>query len=143
VQLAGVQPMTAHTFARPSIPQPLPVGHEPQSILPPQPLPTTPQYWPDASTHSVGVQPTVPGVAPHTFEMPPAPQLRGAAQLPQSSARPHPSPMEPQYVPPTWAQVRGAHPSTSVLQTFCTQACPPVQSPQSSVPPQPSPITPQ
>ena len=135
--------MTAHTLAMPSMPQSCPEGQAPQSTLPPHPLPTTPQYWPVGCVQTVGVQAPESAEAPQTLEIPPAPQLKGDAQSPQSSKRPHPSPIAPQYVPPTCVHVRGAQPSIGVLQTFCTQSCPPVQSPQSSIPPQPSPILPQ
>jgi hypothetical protein len=115
-----MHPMIAQTLAIPSMPQSCPAGQLPQSILPPQPLPTTPQYWPVANVQEVGVQAPESGAAPHTLEMPPPPQESGAVQLPQSSRRPQPSPIDPQYVPPTCAHVSGAQPSTGVLHTFCT-----------------------
>src|SRR5213078_3102571 len=74
---------------------------------------------------------------------PPPAQLSGDAQLPQSRSLPHPSPMRPQYVPPTCMQVSGAQPSTGMLQTFCTHSRPALQAPQSRMPPQPLPILPQ
>src|SRR5262249_55665682 len=108
------------TFAMPSMPQSCPAGQLPQSTLPPQPLPTVPQYWPVACVQTVGVQTPESSDAPHTFEMPPAPHVHGEAQAPQSRKRPQPSPLAPQSGPPTCAQVRGAQPSIGVLQTFCT-----------------------
>src|SRR6266542_893742 len=83
------------------------------------------------------------GAAPHTFAVPPPAQVSGDAQSPQSRSRPHPSPMRPQYVPPTCMHVSGAHPSMGMLHTFCTQSRPPAQSLQSRMPPQPLPILPQ
>jgi hypothetical protein len=39
----AVQLVCTHTFARPVAPQVWPEGQAPQSMLPPQPLPTVPQ----------------------------------------------------------------------------------------------------
>jgi hypothetical protein len=67
-------------------------------------------------------------------------------QPPQSSVRPQPSPIVPQYRPPPAAtQVPGVQ--LVGAQVFATPAPPQVepagQSPHWSVPPQPSPIVPQ
>src|SRR5882672_373499 len=78
--------------------------------------------------------------------MPPPLQVSGLPQSPQSRRRPQPSPILPQYVPPTCAQVTGVHPSSGIPQTFGTwapQTSPAGHAPQSSCPPQPLPITPQ
>jgi hypothetical protein len=49
-------------------------------------------------------------VQPQALPCPPPPQVCGAAQLPQESVLPQPSPIWPQFA--FWsAQVRGAHPS--------------------------------
>jgi hypothetical protein len=109
-------------FAMPLVPQASPAGHPPQSILPPQPSPTTPQYLPFAGEQLVCAHAPESAAAPHTFGVPPPAHERGEVQLPQSRRRPQPSPMRPQYVPPTCAQVSGAHPSTGMLQTFCTHS---------------------
>src|SRR4051812_30482928 len=76
-----------------------------------------------------------------------APQRRPMGQdTPQSSARPQPSPMTPQYWPPVATmQLIGLQPGSP--QTPGTppppQVAGAVQAPQSIAPPQPSPITPQ
>jgi hypothetical protein len=80
----------------PAAPQDCPGSQLPQSILPPQPSPTTPQYWPVACVQLVGEQAPESDDAPHTFEMPPPPQVNGEGHAPQSSKRPQPSPMAPQ-----------------------------------------------
>jgi hypothetical protein len=66
----------------------------PQSTVPPQPSEIGPQV---ALTLAQlrGVQAGVP----HTFAVPPPPQMAGAVQLPQSSVPPQPSAMVPQLAP--------------------------------------------
>jgi hypothetical protein len=81
---------------------------------------------------------------PQRFATPEPPQVSGAVQLlPQSTPRPQPSPMVPQYVPPLTEQLvidgeQVASPQTP--GTKAPQACPIGHSPQSNVPPHPSPI---
>jgi hypothetical protein len=43
LHVSAVQLAAPHTFAVPAPPQVCPVGHVPQSTLPPQPSPTVPQ----------------------------------------------------------------------------------------------------
>src|SRR5438045_1423101 len=69
---SGAEP---HTLGMPSPPQVCPVGHMPQSCLPPQPLPTMPQYWPLAFEHCVGVQAPESVAAPQTPGRPAPPQV--------------------------------------------------------------------
>jgi hypothetical protein len=102
-----------------------------------------PQYWPPGNEQVTGVQ----LAAPHRFGTPVPPQVSGAVQLaPQSTARPHPSPTIPQYVPPLTEQLATEGVQSGSAQTPGTNA-PQVsfvgQPPQSMVPPQPLPILPQ
>src|SRR5664280_2517944 len=73
--------------------------------------------------------------------MPPPPQTPAFGQVPQSSVPPQPSPIEPQYRPPTVSQVRGTHPA--LAHTRFVQVSPAAQPPQSMASPQPSPMLPQ
>ena len=80
---------------------------------------------------------------PHMFGVPPPPQVSGDWQVPQLTAPPQPSEMEPQSCPGGHeAEVRGVHPQA------CGTPPPPhvsgdEQVPQPSVPPQPSEMEPQ
>jgi hypothetical protein len=65
-----------------------------------------------------------------------------AEQLPQSSARPQPSPTVPQYFPDESWQASGVQPGP-LTQMFDSQTCPFGQAPQSIVLKQPLPIMPQ
>src|SRR5690606_4862297 len=124
-----------HTFGIPISPQTPPSGHSPQSIVPPQPFPISPQYCPpDSVVHEMGVQFVE---SPHTFSMPPPPQVFGGAHSPQSSVPPQPSPTSPQNSPPIVSQVSGTQPGP--VQLPPVHVCPDGHSPQSSVPPQPAP----
>jgi hypothetical protein len=77
-----------------------PAGHVlPQSTVPPQPLPMTPQYWPFACVQLIGVHAPESGAAPHTFGVPAPPQVWPPEQPPQSIEPPQPSPTTPQYLP--------------------------------------------
>jgi len=90
--------------------QATPPGQAPQSSVPPQPFPMTPQYWPPFCVQLTGVQ--LAAVAPQTPVMPPPPQVSAPVQAPQSRMPPHPSPIEPQYWdPPPALQVAGTQPA--------------------------------
>ena len=65
--------------------------HAPQLRLPPQPFEIVPQFLPCAA-HVVGVQ-------PHTFVVPPPPQVLGLVQLPQLRLPPQPFEIVPQFLP--------------------------------------------
>jgi hypothetical protein len=121
----------------------------PQSIDPPQPSPTTPQYFPFAWVHWVGVQTPESRAAPQTPGVPPPPQVWPPVQVPQSIDPPQPSPTTPQSFPFEVEQLvtvqvpeSRAAPHTLAMPAP-PQLCPPVQPPQSCWPPQPSPTTPQ
>ena len=90
----------------PAPPQVCPAGQPPQSILPPHPSPTMPQYLPLACVQLAGVHPID------------AAQVRGcrrrrklcpAGQPPQSILPPQPSPTTPQYLPFGRRQTVGVH----------------------------------
>src|SRR5258706_324099 len=83
----------------PSPPQLWPPVQPPQSIWPPQPSPTMPQYLPFACWHCVGVQRPESSAEPQTLAMPAPPQLCPLEQVPQSIWPPQPSPTTPQYCP--------------------------------------------
>ncbi len=109
-QLVGVH--TPHTFAVPPPPHvstapASPVlasvpGHVPHFCVIPQPMLIVPQFLPSAA-QLFGVH------TPHTFAVPPPPQLAGVVQLPHWSVAPHPSEMAPQSLPSS-AHVFGTHP---------------------------------
>src|SRR5438067_1570504 len=128
-------------FGRPAPPQSWLVGQPPQSILPPQPLPTMPQYWPFACVQLSGVQRPEPGGNPHTPSRPAPPHVCPVAQPPQSILPPHPSPTTPQYLPLAWVQLAGVQPT--IPQRFAIipapHASPAGHPPQSILPPHPSP----
>src|SRR3954454_23266448 len=98
--------------ASPPPPQLCPAGQVPQSMVLPQPSPTSPQYWPFGHWHITDMQPAIggdpqtPGMRPATGAdpqppgMPPPPQLWPLGQPPQSRVLPQPSPTTPQYLPP-------------------------------------------
>src|SRR5580698_3803457 len=124
----------------PVVAQAMPFVQAPQSSVPPQPLPMTPQYCPPEGVQLTGVQLAL--AAPQTPVMPPPPQVLAPLQAPQSSEPPQPSPMAPQYwAPPAALQVAGTQPATT--QTPPLQVWPLGQAPQLTEPPQPSPIVPQ
>jgi hypothetical protein len=82
--------------------------------------------------------------SPHTLGMPPPPQVAGAAQSPQSSIPPHPSPTLPQKRDGPALQVSGTQPlsATHRPDELHLWFAPP-QAPQSWARPQPSPTLPQ
>ena len=92
----------------------MPLSQVPQSMVPPQSSPMTPQYWPP-----IGLQLTrfvqLPAARRTRPAMPAPPQVRGAVQPPQSSVPPQPSPIMPQYLPPpavlqvSGVQLAGTH----------------------------------
>src|SRR4051812_35700423 len=49
---------------------------------------------------------------PHTPGVPPPPQVSPPLQPPQSTERPQPSPMVPQYLPVGWVQLVATQPGT-------------------------------
>src|SRR5207237_1295558 len=114
MQLGGVQPTVsraaAQTSGRPAPPQDKPPGHAPQSMRPPQPLPTMPQYWPFAWTQLGGVQAPESGAKPHTLSMPAPPHVCAPGHEPQSILPPQPSPTTPQYWPLACMQLCGVQP---------------------------------
>src|SRR5438128_1017811 len=86
-----------------------PPVHAPQSIEPPQPSPTTPQYLPFACWHAMGVHAPESGAEPHTLGMPSPPQVCGLTHPPQSCCPPQPLPTMPQYLPFICAHATGVH----------------------------------
>src|SRR6185436_11287092 len=139
VHMAGVEPQT---LGMPPPPQVSPaLVQAPQSMLPPQLSPTTPQYWPLLCVHWVFMQPT--GMLPQTPGVPLPPQVSPAGQgAEQLRPWPQPSPIIPQYWPPITVQVRGAQP-LAPWQMPLLQVWPVGHAPQSMVRLQPSPILPQ
>src|SRR6516162_1638519 len=112
--------------AVPVVAQAMPLAQAPQSSVPPQPLPITPQYWPPFGVQLTGVQ--LAAVAPHTPSIPPPPQVSAPVQPLQVSVPPQPSPIEPQYcAPPPALQVAGTQPAFT--QTPPLQVWPLGQSP--------------
>lgn len=81
--------------------QHLPVPHEPQLSVPPQPSGAGPQTW---KSHASAI---VSGLQPHTPGVPPPPQVCGDVQLHATSA-PQPFENAPQ-TPPTHGLI-GVHP---------------------------------
>jgi hypothetical protein len=118
----------------------MPFPHGPQSMLPPQLSPTTPQY----STAAGGLQLKrfVQSGLAHTPAIPPPPQVCGALQFWQSSVPPQPSPISPQYLPPP-AMLQVSAVQLGGTQTPPRQIWPSAHAAQSSARPQPSPIAPQ
>jgi hypothetical protein len=86
-------PQLVLVFRRVHVPlqQPCPLGHVPQVRVPPQPSGMEPQFFPCA-TQLVGVQ-------PHTFGVPPPPQVCGGVHVPQLSVPPQPLDAVPQVWP--------------------------------------------
>src|SRR5262245_25306198 len=122
-------------------PHAMPPGQAmPQSRVPPQPSPMTPQYRPPPA----GVQ--LPGTqlgSPHTPATPRPPQLAGDMQAPQSSIPPQPSPTTPQKRDPAGLQVSGTHPAPATHSPEPLHTWAPAQPPQSMARPQPFPTVPQ
>ena len=138
VQVVWVEGQTC--ASAPVVAQAMPFVQAPQSSVPPQPLPMTPQYCPPEGVQLTGVQLAL--LAPQTPAMPPPPQLSAPLQALQVSEPPQPSPIAPQYcAPPAALQVAGTHPA--VTQTPPVQVWPLAQAPQSSELPHPSPMVPQ
>jgi hypothetical protein len=105
-------------------------GHIPQSIVFPQPSPTTPHCAPSWS-HVFGRQ-------PQWLVTPPAPHARGAGHAPQCNIPPHPSDASPQSKPSA-AQVVGVHgPAPHWLGADAPHTCIGPHMPHISVCPQPS-----
>jgi hypothetical protein len=101
-QVVGVQGAAAQVF---EAVQTFPLPQVPQSSVPPQPSGIVPQVL-LSYAQVVRVQPAA-GV-PHTFAVPPPPQVWPWGQLPQSSFAPQPSSTWPQLFPSDW-QVAGWH----------------------------------
>lgn len=116
-----------------------PSAQLPQSSLPAQPLPITPQYCPPPC--AVQVMGTQPGGPPQRFGMFPPPHTAPPGQSPQVSVPPQPSPMVPQNRPAIVSHVIGTHPVRT--QTPPRHSSPFGHIPQSSGFPQPLPIVPQ
>ena len=96
VQVSFLQPGSPQTpgWVPPAAPPQIAgAAQVPQSRVPPQPSPTTPQNREPPALQVRGTQP-----APATHN-PEALQIWGKSQPPQSMARPHPSPTRPQYLP--------------------------------------------
>jgi hypothetical protein len=93
---SGVLP---HTPEVPVPPQLVPLAmHGPQSTAPPQLSPMGPQKVPSGTLQPVVMQ---PGIGPpHTWGVPPPPQVSDPLQPPQSIILPQPSPITPQNFPP-------------------------------------------
>jgi hypothetical protein len=122
-------------FAMPVAPQ-TPPAAQVQLSAPPQPSPSIPQYWtPLAPLQVIGTQ-------AGSTQTPLLLQVRPVGQAPQSTARPHPSPILPQKSVPVVGQFAGMHEAPWTHEPF-SQTSVPGQSPQSSTPLQPSPIFPQ
>jgi len=85
-----------HTFGVPAPPQVNPPEQFPQSISPPQPSPTLPQYEPVACLQTVAVQAPESREAPQTFAVPAPPQVKPLLQPPQSMVEPQLLPTTPQ-----------------------------------------------
>src|SRR5205814_3525335 len=93
-------------FGMPSPPHACPLGQPPQSISPPQPSPTKPQYCaPFACEHDVTVQAPESRAAPQTLGTPSPPHVKPPRQPPQSILPPQPLPTMPQYLPLGWLQL--------------------------------------
>jgi hypothetical protein len=87
------------TFGVPAPPHVNPAAQFSQSISPPQPSPTLPQYDPVACLQTVAVQAPESREAPHTLGVPAPPQVKPALQSPQSMDDPQLLPTTPQYLP--------------------------------------------
>ena len=149
---ACTRPSRAPSRRRSVIPSPPQVGapaQPPQSIWPPQPSPTMPQYLPFACWQLVGVHAPESEFAPQTFARPAPPQVCPSRHPPQSTEPPQPSPTMPQYLPFACVQLRRVHAPESGAkpQRFGMpsppQLWPAGHPPQSIWPPQPSPTMPQ
>jgi hypothetical protein len=133
-----------HTPEVPVPPQLVPLAMQaPQSTAPPQLSPMTPQKVPLSTAQPVVMQ---PGMGPpHTWGVPPPPQVSALGQPPQSRDLPQPSPITPHSLPPGCSHASGwqapALPQT--LGVTALQVSPAGQAPQSRDLPQPSPILPQ
>jgi len=75
----------------------------PQFGVPPQPSAMVPQFF-ICPAHVIGVQ-------PHTFAVPPPPQVCGVMQVPQVNVPPQPFGIVPQFLPAA-AHVVGTQPHT-------------------------------
>ena len=82
-RLVQVVCVDGQTLARLPVPQAIPFMQAPQSSVPPQPLPITPQYSPPEGVQLTGVQ--LAAVAPQMPAIPPPPQVNGELQAPQLS----------------------------------------------------------
>jgi hypothetical protein len=118
-------------------PQTPPSGHAiPQSLVPPQPSPMTPQYCPPPGVvHAKGTQ--LAGT--QTFGFCAAPQVPPAGQVPHEIEPPQPSPMVPQKRNPMASQVSGLQ--LLGMQKLFLQVSPLGHVMQSSERPHPSPMT--
>ena len=81
VQVPGVRLQTLGMLA----PQVSPLGQPAQLTVPPQLLPTVPQYLPLAVVQLSGVQAPESGFAPQTLGIPPPPHVCPPAQAAQFS----------------------------------------------------------
>ena len=103
--VSGTQPACTHTL----LVQVEPAEHAPQLSAWPQPSPIVPQNWVVPAVHVAGTQ-----LAPPTQTL--FSQLQSVLQfMPQSSVPLQPSPIEPQYCPPS-----GVH-ETDVLQLAASE----------------------
>ena len=128
--MVGVQP---HSLALPLPPQVCGAVHEPQLIVPPQPLEIVPQLSPAGQV--------VTGVQPHSLALPLPPQVWGAVQAPQLSVPPQPFGIVPQLSPAGQVET-GLQPHSFAVPPP-PQVWGAVQTPQLSVLPQLSEIVPQ
>ena len=143
------------TFGSPAPPHDSPGGHAapvPHVTVPPQPSAMTPQFigMPDDVTQTVlAVAGTHPAEPPHTFGVPPPPQVCGAVQVTHGAAirPPQPSACCPHKVAMLGsAHVVGTH--AAPPQTFGVPPPPqdwptPHVLPHETTPPQPSATSPQ
>src|SRR6202142_4453341 len=111
--------------AKPPPPQNWPIGHEPQSIEPPQPSLFMPQVRPSAKHVSGMHDPpsTPPSPTPHLL-YPPPPQNSPPAQLPQSSWPPQPSLFIPQFTPRSAHDLGTQVAVASLRSVGASYACP-------------------
>jgi hypothetical protein len=87
------------TFGVPAPPHVKPPAQFPQSISPPQPSPTLPQYDPVACLQTVAAHVPESREAPHTLGVPAPPHVNPLLQPPQSTDDPQLFPTTPQYLP--------------------------------------------
>ena len=138
-------PVPGQTFGTPAAATgaraaPMPFGQAvPQSSVPPQPSPMTPQYWPPpAGMQVIGLQPG----SPQTPGDAAARAGRGRLAAAAVEMPPQPSPIVPQKRDAPALQVSGTQ-LDATHRPEPLQVWPAAQPPQSSARPQPSPTLPQ